>query len=123
MILEKDDYFVVTRGFKYGRSSFSFQSIFGVANEGEGWKSPNSEPDEQYDRSEVGVVFRAVEVCGDVCVAEVIINTKGYGDSYKVGARKSMHLNEIKIEIVTKEYVLALKETSKSESNLREIEE
>lgn len=108
MIIEKGDYFVVTRGFEFHNTTLA--SIFSPPEES--WKQNQAEEKPQYSRSENGIVFQAIEVCDSLCVAEVIASSQGYG-GYKLQQRISFHLDEIETMVVPKEYVEAL--TSKAE--------
>jgi len=102
MVLEKGDYFTITRGVKLNRSSFNIFGLMGM--DGESWKNDNQDDDEpQYDRSYHDCVFLAREVCMSMVAAEIV-----YGHSY--GPKTlSLRLNELEIMTVTKQYVEALK--------------
>ena len=103
MIIEKGDYFVITRGVKVRNTFYPFSAFLGM--EGESWKQNNHE-EEHYDRSFHDCVFIAHEVCGQMVAAEILA-----GDEYCVSKHKklSLNLDEIEVMTVTKEYVDSLK--------------
>lgn len=101
MTIEKGDYFTVTRGYEYNPAAFA--SIF----------SPVAvETKPQYDRSYDGVIFRAVEVCGPMVAAEVIVGRDFVIDGRNCGAYKhkriSLNTTEVELMTVTPEYLAAI---------------
>ena len=99
MVLEKGDYFAITRGIKLNKSHpFSLFGFMGL--QGESWKENNQEEAEpSYDRSYNDCIFLAREVCMPMVAAE-IIHGHSYGDKVV-----SLRLTEIEVMTVTKQYV------------------
>lgn len=107
MNIDKGELFVVTRGFEFGRGSDMLLSIFSGYD---GWLKPPKKPEEkQYDRSDEGLVFRALEVCGDMIAAEVVaVSHSARWKKDRLGKRYSINTREVEVWPVTYQYLAAL---------------
>jgi len=104
MNIDVGEYFIVKRGIELNTSTFSLaptdpfmDSILGTQNE-------NKPP--QYDRSHEGLIYKALQICGEHIAAECI-----YAEGYKsatVGKRISLNTSEVEIWPLTKKYVACL---------------
>lgn len=99
MVIEKGDFFVITRGINSCKSNFLF------TRQEESWKEPQDEED-RYDRSYHNKVFFAAEVCGQLVAATLI-----HGGTTWIHENQTISLNisEIEVMTVSKTYVAALK--------------
>lgn len=91
MEIETGDYFVVTRGFKYGCINFN---LFGTPRD--------EEP--SYDRSYGGCVFLAREVCGPMVAAKCVYSEHDYKGEL-VGKTISLNTSEVEVMTVTAQYL------------------
>lgn len=101
MNIEKGDLFIVTRGIKLANTA-AFSFAFGLP-------APADSDEPRYDRSWIGYVFRALEVCGDGIAAEVV---HADADCYrKPGYRLQLVESEMTLFPVTQAYLEALHNT------------
>lgn len=89
-MIEKGSYFAITRGYKYSNNS-SF-----VGN-----KAP------EYSRDYEGLIFYALEVCGDCIAAKCIYSSSPYKENY-VGKKIILNLAELEACPLTSEFVEAI---------------
>jgi hypothetical protein len=106
MNVERGEYFVVTRGFELLGPSMVRSVLFG--EELEPWKEQRDDKP-QHDRSMEGVVFEAVEVCGAMIAARVVVQRSTYAGCYPLGKCASINTTEVEVWPVTKAYVEALR--------------
>jgi hypothetical protein len=92
MVVEKGDYFVITRGIELNMDAFG---MFG--------QEPRREPTRPfYDRSWNGVVFRADDVADCVVVAEIVaMNPEMRTQWRKVGMTHMVNLSEVEAMVVS----------------------
>jgi len=94
--IEKNDFFVVTRGVKLSDLPIIGQDFI-----------VKTDAEKEYDRTHEGRVYKALEVCGDMIAAKCIHATI-YGMFNPIGAVLSLNSAELELWPVGAEYIKAL---------------
>lgn len=123
-------FFVVERGFKLYGSLNNSEIVITVKNSDDNpdwWKGKNSQEnesvlnkkqvdknkEERYDRSYNGLVFKAIDVQGDVILSKVVARDYGYGNPEYIGQFFLLRNRELELMVVPKSFIKHLNKGNK----------
>lgn len=101
MIVEAGDLFVVERGFELNIKDTKMDASGITA----------TTVRNHFDRSDLGLVFRALEVVNVTIACEVVYSAVSYKD--KVGTKRIINTSEVEVMVVPESFLQALQGESK----------